>query len=334
MARVNYVKECRAFLRFSCGRGLTGNEVVLWHALFELMNQQAREGDWPEGFVPLSNALVLSHTTFGSGDSACETLRRARERLSCQGLIRYRRGRRQSAPPYYRMVYFEAETPCAPGDAGTAPEMPERASGDGFLRAQNGSDGNAIPDSPDGRGGDLLAKPLGTSLGSPLGNPLDIPINLNVNPNANPVTHTHFPKGDSHPAGAALPGEPPPGGGKGRGEGPAAGPRKAGGGPSADPAAPVPVALRGASTAHETLPPGGETFDSAWKTSARARGAVAQRLIERYDGLMDAPDAWGDLCELMEGGMPPGTILREMPTRRCMSRVIARLRALALCGTG
>ena len=294
MAKVNYVRECRAFLRFSCQRGLTGNEVVLWHALFELMNQEARGGDWPDGFVPLSNARVLSFTTFGSGDSACETLRRARERLAKHGLIKYRRGRRQSAPPGYCMVYFEAETPCNENGAAAAQRAPEDGAGHSNPWPRNASADNASAAPSEIRGEESLGKALGSPLGKALGNPLDIPVNLNGNPNPNPVTHTHLLKGDCL-QGAAAPGER------------------------------LPEGERDA---------GGEAFDAAWKTSAKARGAVAQRLIDRYDGLMDAPDAWGDLCELMEHGMPPHKILREMPTRPSMSRLVARLRALALCGAG
>jgi len=72
-------------------------------------------------------------------------------------------------------------------------------------------------------------------------------------------------------------------------------------------------------------------YDQGWKTSAKARGAVARRLLDKYDGLLEAKDAWGDLCEVMADGLDPSMIERVMPTRPCFSILIARLRALALC---
>ena len=78
--------------------------------------------------------------------------------------------------------------------------------------------------------------------------------------------------------------------------------------------------------------PSASGYDLGWKTSARARGAVAQRLLDKYDGLLDTKDAWGDLCEVMADGLDPGTIEQALPTRPCFSQLIARLRALAACG--
>ncbi len=83
---------------------------------------------------------------------------------------------------------------------------------------------------------------------------------------------------------------------------------------------PVPGGTRG-------RPP---AFDEGWRTSARARGAVAQRLLDAYGGIIDTTDAWGGLCEVMEGGLSPEVILGVMPTRPRFSLLIARLRALAL----
>jgi len=87
---------------------------------------------------------------------------------------------------------------------------------------------------------------------------------------------------------------------------------------------------------HTPSAPGGANgraapaFDGGWRSSARARGAVAQRLLDAYQGVLDTADAWGGLCEVMAGGLPPEVILRVMPTRPRFSLLIARLRALAL----
>lgn len=111
MAIVSYIQECRAFCEFSSDERITANEVVLWHALFNLFNLRAASNVWPDGFVPLTNARVLSMTTWGSGDSAVETLRRARDRLITRGLIAYEPGERRQRAPMYRMRYFNAEAP-------------------------------------------------------------------------------------------------------------------------------------------------------------------------------------------------------------------------------
>ena len=82
---------------------------MLWHALFELFNRKADGDEWPDGFVEISNAQLLPMTTFGVGDSGCETLRKTREKLQARGLIKYRKGRRNALTPAYCLCYFFAE---------------------------------------------------------------------------------------------------------------------------------------------------------------------------------------------------------------------------------
>lgn len=53
-------------------------------------------------------------------------------------------------------------------------------------------------------------------------------------------------------------------------------------------------------------------FDNAWQVSAKARGAVAQRLLNSYEGEVDTKDAWDRLCEVMKMGLPPDAVLRVM----------------------
>ncbi len=263
MVRVNYVRECRAF-QAAAGEGqITANEVVLWHALFELFNRKADGDRWPDGFLPFPNAQLLALTPFGSGDSGVEILRRAREKLVKRGLIRYRPGQRRSRMPEYSLVYFCAEPPSKPESA-----QQDRA---GIV--------SGPAEAPRKDGG----KASGGSGGRAGGRSYDHPPNQDAD--RNPV---HTPPFRESPAARAAEGSPDP---------------------PADP----------------------QGYDLGWKTSARARGAVAQRLLDRYGGRLDTSDPWGDLCELMAQGLPPDEIERAMPTRPCFSRLVARLRALALC---
>lgn len=70
-------------------------------------------------------------------------------------------------------------------------------------------------------------------------------------------------------------------------------------------------------------------FDGAYLTSARARGAIAQRLLEEFDGDQASDDAHSCLCELMEWGMPPEIIEDAMEGQKSTIGWCARLRALA-----
>lgn len=106
MVIVSYVRECKAFCEYASEERLSDNEVVLWHALFNLFNLRAASNDWPEGFLPMSNAKVLSLTPWGSGDSAVEKLRRTRDKLLARGLIAYEAGERRRKAPLYAMKYF------------------------------------------------------------------------------------------------------------------------------------------------------------------------------------------------------------------------------------
>ena len=340
MAKVNYIRECRAFTMLAAEERLTANEFVLWHALFELFNRKAEGDEWPDGFVQISSARLLALTTYGVGDSGCETLRKTREKLQARGLIRYRKGRRGALTPEYSLCYFFAEKSEPAGNA----ETPV------ITRLESTV--------PERRTGKLLGKPLGRPLGKPLGKPLGIPlnVNLNVNPNLNPG-HTQFLTGgtnprasegqrQTHPVDDAVSRQPNEAR-EGRSEHPQCGIKR-----TDSPMNKETIkecsdddcdhcelrgcnhpAKQGAGKGYDYAELSGHTdesgYDLGWKTSARARGAVAQRLLDKYDGLLDTKDAWGDLCEVMADGLDPGTIERVMPTRPAFSRLIARLRALA-----
>jgi hypothetical protein len=105
---VNYVRECTAFIAYASDNKITANEFVLWHALFNAINQRAVSSEWPDGFIPVSNSRLLSLTTFGAGKNGEETLRKTRDRLIQRGLLRYMAGLKNKRNPAYQMVFFFA----------------------------------------------------------------------------------------------------------------------------------------------------------------------------------------------------------------------------------
>ena len=104
MCYVNYVRESTSFMRFACDQGLTANERLLWYALFDVMNARAKGSDWPEGLIPITNKQLLSLVPFGEDSMAA-----ARNKLKQRGLIDFKPGKKNAAPPMYQMVYFAAE---------------------------------------------------------------------------------------------------------------------------------------------------------------------------------------------------------------------------------
>ena len=350
MAKVNYIKECRAFTMLAAEERLSANEVVLWHALFELFNRRAENENWPDGFIQIGNAKLLALTTFGAGDSGCEILRKTREKLQARGLIKYRKGRRSALTPEYCLCYFFAEK----SEAADTAETPEP------IRPKSTNPGKRTG-KPLGKPlGRPLGKPLGKALGNPLGKPLDIPLNVNLNGNPNPNvvqkklktsggTNARAGQRRTHPVGESA-NRQTDDAKEGGSEHPQCGikrtdspmnketikecndddcdhcelrgrnhPAKQGVGMDSDCAEQNGHAIAAA-------------YNGAWKTSAKARGAVAQRLLDQYDGLLDTKDAWGDLCEVMADGLSPEAIEAAMPARPAFSRLIARLRALVACG--
>lgn len=107
---VNYVKECMAFIAYASDNKVSANEFVLWHALFNAINQRATSNDWPNEFIPVSNSRLLSLTTFGAGKTGEETLRKTRDKLIQRGLIRYIAGEKNKKNPSYIIVFFSSYT--------------------------------------------------------------------------------------------------------------------------------------------------------------------------------------------------------------------------------
>lgn len=265
MPIISYINECKAFCDFAGEERLSDSEVVLWHALFNLFNLRAASSNWPEGFLPLTNAKVLSMTPWGSGNPAVEKLRRTRDRLIQRGLIAYEPGERRKRAPMYQLRYFH------PGaDDGFTPNNKVK----GVGNQQGNHEGNV-----QGNGQDIKDK------------------DRDLNPDRNPCTHSEKPVVQHRAREGAA-------------------------------------SWRTDSTAR----PGGYKradgtvgmcrFDQGWQTSDRARGAIAQRLMDGWAGDNDLDNLHSRLCELMLDGLPPEVIEDTMPGIQRASLLLARLNSL------
>lgn len=261
MPIISYINECKAFCEYASEERLSDNEVVLWHALFNLINLRATSNHWPEAFIPLTNAKVLSMTPWGSGNAAVEKLRRTRDRLIQRGLIAYEPGERRKRAPMYQLRYF-----CAGDDGFTHKNMVN-----GVGNSEGNGEGKGVV-----KGVDIKDKDLDR-----------------------PPDSTH----------------------------------------SEEPAAPTRAREGAAAWRSDTQArPGGYKradgtvgmcrFDRGWETSDKARGAIAQRLMDGWDGENDTGNLWGRLRELMEDGLPPEVIEDVMPGFARASLLLARLNAL------
>lgn len=264
MPIISYINECKAFCEYASEEKLSDNEVVLWHALFNLVNQRATSNHWPEAFLPLTNAKVLSMTPWGSGNSAVEKLRRTRDRLIQRGLIAYEAGERRKRAPMYQLRYF-----CPMDAKGFTPQNMVN----GVGNTEGNREGNGV-----GNGVDIKEKDQDR-------NPDPVPTHSvkPVVPDSAREGAAGWPKG-----GLVRPG--------------------------------------GYKRADGTV--GVCRFDQGWETSGKARGAIAQRLMDSFDGDNDISDLWTRLCELMEDGLPPEVIEDVMPGFQRASLLLARLNTL------
>lgn len=271
MPRVNYIVECREFQKFAVKNRLTANEFMLWHALLELFNREAKGAWWPDEYLSLANSVVLAQTSFGAGDSACDILFRARKGLVRHGLIRYRKGKRNALMPQYAMNYFSAEK-----DENLIESRTENAPAafDNLDKTELDAGKTPTSETPKKQG-----RPQAKALKNP----------INPNTDSKPITSHTLPAGGSSETGQVN-------------------------------------SVNLLEILREK--PDRLLFDSAWQTSAKARGAVAQRLLYSYEGVVDSTDAWDSLCEVMRKGLPPDAILRVMPFRPVFSQLSASLQAL------
>ena len=152
MCYVNFVRESTAFMRHACDQGLTANERLLWYALFHTMNARAKGSDWPEGLVPIPNKQLLSLVPFGE-----DSLIAARNKLKQRGLIDYQPGKKNAAPPMYKMVYFAAELSTSyEQNWESYPDMSGNVQGNNWGNARGNVQGNNGGNTPGNMPGIIL----------------------------------------------------------------------------------------------------------------------------------------------------------------------------------
>lgn len=105
MPCVNYVKEHIAFIEYAADNNLRANEILVWEALFHVMNQRANGNYWPDGFIRVKNDRLLTYAPIGF-----DSLARARNSLAQRGLISYKPGKKNSEVPMYELHYLTAES--------------------------------------------------------------------------------------------------------------------------------------------------------------------------------------------------------------------------------
>lgn len=103
MPCVNYVKEHIAFIEYAADNNLRPNEILVWEALFHVMNQRANGNYWPDGFIRVKNDRLLTYAPIGF-----DSLARARNSLAQRGLISYKPGKKNSEVPMYELHYLTA----------------------------------------------------------------------------------------------------------------------------------------------------------------------------------------------------------------------------------
>ena len=66
-------------------------------------------------------------------------------------------------------------------------------------------------------------------------------------------------------------------------------------------------------------------FDSAFLTSDRARMAVVQRILDKFDGEMDSENAHFRLAEFLHDGMPPEILEDEIGSYKSLRKFVAAM---------
>lgn len=73
-------------------------------------------------------------------------------------------------------------------------------------------------------------------------------------------------------------------------------------------------------------------FDNGFLVSARARGAVAQRILGQFFGDIDVDNSHATLCQMLEDGMPPEVAEDCVEDFRSMSEYLGHLRKIYRAG--
>ena len=155
MAAVNYIVEHEAFIEYAQDNGLSAAEQLLCYALCHIFNRRAQGGQWPDGFIRVTNKTVLSLLPFTE-----DTMAAARNRLKQRGVIDYVPGRKKAEVPMYKMIYFSVPAASEPEDPVFYPNNSGKQSGkvggkDGgkpadILRKLNDTETETSTDDDDG----------------------------------------------------------------------------------------------------------------------------------------------------------------------------------------
>lgn len=135
---MNFVKAMLAFQDYAAREALSANEVMLFLALFRVMNDRF----WPQGMQKITNNQLLAHTTF-YGSKRDDTLREARKRLAERGLIAFEPGDRRSRQPSYA-IRWEALGLESEAQKETAPEIAHEAAPDIAPKKQGKNAGKPL----------------------------------------------------------------------------------------------------------------------------------------------------------------------------------------------
>ena len=101
MPCVNYVREHMTFIEHAQDIGLSGNEQLLWYALVHILNQRSIGSNWPDGYIRIANKRLLALLPIGF-----DAMAKARNGLMQAGLLEYKKGRKNSECPMYRLRYL------------------------------------------------------------------------------------------------------------------------------------------------------------------------------------------------------------------------------------
>lgn len=69
-------------------------------------------------------------------------------------------------------------------------------------------------------------------------------------------------------------------------------------------------------------------FDGAFLTSDRARMAVVQRILDKFDGEMDSENAHTRLAEFLHDGMPPEILDDEIGSYKSLRKFVAAMASI------
>lgn len=108
---VNYITECEAFIRHARDNGYSGSAQLLWRALFTIFNEHARRngGDWPDGFIRVSNKELLSWLPFTENTLIATRAEMVNPKRFNPILFDYIPGKKSTEMPQYRLHYFSPD---------------------------------------------------------------------------------------------------------------------------------------------------------------------------------------------------------------------------------